>query len=262
MKAFYDNKPTAFEAVGNGNYLYRWDIKEEEVQHGEHNTKCYVCNEVTVHGKPEYGKCVEAVIRDSYTNEAELSLINQYNAYQQGVSDDSSVVGEYEEYLAFVASVKVMVKKDIGIEAVEVNRPAVARLADVARMLTLTVNTMNLTDDEAFRVKSLYPDFTERIGKQLPAGFRLQDGGKLYKVIQAHTAQADWKPSETPALYGLVTESHAGTLEDPIPYRHWMLLEQGKYYTENGKTYRCTKSPGAGYGSDLEGLSQFVEPII
>ena len=155
MKAFYDNKPTAFEAVGNGNYLYRWDIKEEEVQHGEHNTKCYVCNEVTVHGKPEYGKCVEAVIRDSYTNEAELSLINQYNAYQQGVSDDSSVVGEYEEYLAFVASVKVMVKKDIGIEAVEVNRPAVARLADVARLLTLTVNTMNLTDDEAFRVKSL-----------------------------------------------------------------------------------------------------------
>ena len=261
MKAFYDNKPTAFEAVGNGNYLYRWDIKEEEVQHGEHNTKCYVCNEVTVHGKPEYGKCVEAVIRDSYTNEAELSLINQYNAYQQGVSDDSSVVGEYEEYLAFVASVKVMVKKDIGIEAVEVNRPAVARLADVARLLTLTVNTMNLTDDEAFRVKSLYPDFTECIGKQLPAGFRLQDGGKLYKVIQAHTAQADWKPSETPALYGLVTESHAGTLKDPIPYERMMILEQGKYYTQYGVTYKCVTDSIVGYDADLTDLLALLEKV-
>ena len=261
MKAFYDNKPTAFEAVGNGNYLYRWDIKEEEVQHGEHNTKCYVCNEVTVHGKPEYGKCVEAVIRDSYTNEAELSLINQYNAYQQGVSDDSSVVGEYEEYLAFVASVKVMVKKDIGIEAVEVNRPAVARLADVARLLTLTVNTMNLTDDEAFRVKSLYPDFTECIGKQLPAGFRLQDGGKLYKVIQAHTAQADWKPAATPDLYGLATESHAGTLKDPIPYERMLVLEAGKYYTQFGVVYKCVKGSIVGYDADLTELLSLLEKV-
>lgn len=31
-RAFYDVKPQALEAVGNGNYLYRWDIQEEEIQ--------------------------------------------------------------------------------------------------------------------------------------------------------------------------------------------------------------------------------------
>ena len=26
--AFYDNKPSKLEAVGNGSYLYRWNIQE------------------------------------------------------------------------------------------------------------------------------------------------------------------------------------------------------------------------------------------
>jgi len=30
MQAFYDSKPSVLEAVGNGSYLYRTDIKEVE----------------------------------------------------------------------------------------------------------------------------------------------------------------------------------------------------------------------------------------
>ncbi len=71
-RAYYDTKPPKLEAVGNGNYLYRWDIQEEEVQHemmqeGKEEPVSsvkkvqYSCREVTIHGKPEYGKCVEAI---------------------------------------------------------------------------------------------------------------------------------------------------------------------------------------------------------
>ena len=28
MQAFYDNKPSVLEAVGNGSYRYRYDIEE------------------------------------------------------------------------------------------------------------------------------------------------------------------------------------------------------------------------------------------
>jgi hypothetical protein len=33
------------------------------------------------------------------------------------------------------------------------------------------------------------------------AGDRVRYGGKLYKVVQTHTSQADWLPDQTPALY-------------------------------------------------------------
>ena len=138
------------------------------------------------------------------------------------------------------------------------------QVASVKNLMTATkanIQNYELNDNEAFRVKSLYPDFTECIGKQLTAGFKLQDGGKLYKVIQAHTAQADWKPSETPALFGLVTESHAGTLEDPIPYVRMMILEQGKYYTQNGVTYKCVTGSIVGYDADLTDLLSLLQKV-
>ena len=36
-------------------------------------------------------------------------------------------------------------------------------------------------------------------------GDRVQYNGTLYKCVQAHTAQSDWMPDETPALWTVVT---------------------------------------------------------
>lgn len=121
MKAFYDNKPSAFEAVGNGDWLYRRDIREEEVpamgMEGEDSEKeprkQWACDEVVVHGEPDYGKCVSAVIRDAYTIDEELALINKHASYQKGISEDDTIVDEYGSYLQFVAAVKAQVKQDL-----------------------------------------------------------------------------------------------------------------------------------------------------
>lgn len=48
----------------------------------------------------------------------------------------------------------------------------------------------------------------------------------------------------TESLYTEVTESHAGTKEDPIPYGNNMELEEGKYYSQDGVTYICTRDTG------------------
>lgn len=37
------------------------------------------------------------------------------------------------------------------------------------------------------------------------AGDRVQYNGTLYKCVQAHTAQSDWTPDATPALWVIVT---------------------------------------------------------
>lgn len=130
-------------------------------------------------------------------------------------------------------------------------------------MTAIKANIQNyeLNDNEALNLTDMYPAFDEVIGKPLTAGFKLQYGGKLYKVIQAHTAQADWLPSDLPALYGLITESHAGTLEDPIPYERNMVLEQGKYYTQNGVTYKCVTGSIVGYDADLTDLLSLLQKV-
>lgn len=253
-RAYYDTKPPKLEAVGNGNYLYRWDIQEEEVQHemmqeGEEEPVSsvkkvqYSCREVTIHGKPEYGKCVEAVIRSDYSAEAELALINQFNAYQQGVLSDAGVVSEYEEYLAFVSSVKGMVKEDLEIDPGTPKTASAPRMADIAKLLMLTVNTMSLTDNDALSVKSVYPEWETLIGKEVKQGDKMQCDGRLWKVLQQHTVQEQWRPGTgTESLYTEIVETASGTADDPIPYNNNMELEQGKYYIQDGITYLCTRN--------------------
>lgn len=253
-RAYYDTKPPKLEAVGNGNYLYRWDIQEEEVQHemmqeGEEEPVSsvkkvqYSCREVTIHGKPEYGKCVEAVIRSDYSVEAELAVINQFNAYQQGVLSDAGVVSEYEEYLAFVSSVKSMVKEDLEIDPGTPKTASAPRMADIAKLLMLTVNTMSLTDNDALSVKSVYPEWETLIGKEVKQGDKMQCDGRLWKVLQQHTVQEQWRPGTgTESLYTEIVETASGTADDPIPYNNNMELEQGKYYIQDGITYLCTRN--------------------
>lgn len=253
-RAYYDTKPPKLEAVGNGNYLYRWDIQEEEVQHemmqeGKEEPVSsvkkvqYSCREVTIHGKPEYGKCVEAVIRSDYSAEAELALINQFNAYQQGVRSDAGVVSEYEEYLAFVSSVKSMVKEDLEIDPGTPKTASAPRMADIAKLLMLTVNTMSLTDNDALSVKSVYPEWETLIGKEVKQGDKMQCDGRLWKVLQQHTVQEQWRPGTgTESLYTEIVETASGTADDPIPYNNNMELEQGKYYIQDGITYLCTRN--------------------
>ena len=253
-RAYYDTKPPKLEAVGNGNYLYRWDIQEEEVQHemmqeGKEEPVSsvkkvqYSCREVTIHGKPEYGKCVEAVIRSDYSAEAELALINQFNAYQQGVLSDAGVVSEYEEYLAFVSSVKSMVKDDLEIDPGTPKTASAPRMADIAKLLMLTVNTMSLTDNDALSVKSVYPEWETLIGKEVKQGDKMQCDGRLWKVLQQHTVQEQWRSGTgTESLYTEIVETASGTADDPIPYNNNMELEQGKYYIQDGITYLCTRN--------------------
>lgn len=137
--------------------------------------------------------------------------------------------------------------------------------ASQALLTTMLINTYQLTDEQALAVKDLYPKWTDIIGQQLAEGYKLTDGGVLYKVIQQHTAQEDWNPSATPSLYAVVsaaaTEEHAGTKEDPIPYVQMMLIEQGKYYTQDGQLYIGLMDAKNGYPNDLKDLHTLAQPV-
>ena len=108
-----------------------------------------------------------------------------------------------------------------------------------------------LTDDQAARSPRIYPTWSA--GLEVKAGDRFYYTGtdKLYKVVQAHTTQADWTPDETPAMWAVIDKTHAGTIEDPIPASRGMEYEYGKYYLdgEDGKTYLCQRTGEAAGGT-------------
>lgn len=123
-------------------------------------------------------------------------------------------------------------------------------------LMKMKINDMELTGEQALSVKSLYPKWEEFINKTLPKGYRVQYDGKLWNVRQEVNPVLENQPPsiETAALYEEVNETNAGTKEDPIPYNNNMELFEGKYYSQDGKVYLCTRSTGQAVYNPLSEL--------
>ena len=133
MLAFYDNKPSVLEAVGNGSYKYRFDITEinpevisltdkdvQEVQRTQ-----WQCQEVIVWSPVTSNKITEAVITEVCDHNYEQKLVNEYNAAQLGLygsktgEEAKKHIAAYTEYLNTRAALKAQVDADcakLGIE--------------------------------------------------------------------------------------------------------------------------------------------------
>lgn len=135
-------------------------------------------------------------------------------------------------------------------------------------LLKQQVNTMEVDDQTALRMRRYYPTFAELVGQTVKQGTKFRADGSenadLYKTIQPElTIQAHYPPGEgTESLYTRIDEIHDGTQYDPIPYNGNMALENGKYYIEGGVTYLCnrdTVNPVYNKLSELVGI--YVEVV-
>lgn len=130
---------------------------------------------------------------------------------------------------------------------------------------------VELDDQEALKVKELAPTWASKIGSQVKTGDRLWYNDYLIKVRMQHTVQEDWKPSKnTSSLYEQISEDHAGTAEDPIPYNVrldpdflGMTLEMGKIYTRKGALYECIEGTGIPVYDDLDNpaLARYIKAV-
>ena len=161
--------------------------------------------------------------------------------------------------------VEITAEEVSAMETAERSRPLTAE--EVSRMLIASqINSLAVDDSTALRMAEFYPEWKDLIGTTVDkAGFKFTHGGELYKTIpEQHTFQADWVPGEgTESLYTRIDESHAGTLTDPIPYSGNMALEAGKYYSQNGAVYLCTRDTVNSVYNDLaELVGLYVEVKI
>lgn len=122
--AFYNEKPSALEAVGNGSYLYRFNIKEvtPDVSEGEEQTESmplWECDEVTVWAPLTSNKITAAVITVICPASHEQKLINEYNAAILGMVGGSKTSAEakariavYKQFLEYRTTLKDQVDTD------------------------------------------------------------------------------------------------------------------------------------------------------
>lgn len=120
------------------------------------------------------------------------------------------------------------------------------------------INSVPMTASQALERKVLFPVWGEvnaEFGKEVEAGFKLRYGDTLYEVVQAHTLSEEWQPGiETLSLYKVVEVEHAGTKDDPIPWKQGMELYEGKFYTDKEVLYKCIRNSGQAMAYDLADL--------
>lgn len=90
------------------------------------------------------------------------------------------------------------------VPATPMTEPTQGDILDAVKAM-LKKDTETLSDEEALGVAALYPTWTSKIGQDLAVGERLWYDGSLYKVIQTHTAQDNWTPSEAVSLFTKVS---------------------------------------------------------
>ena len=155
--------------------------------------------------------------------------------------------------------IKAMQKAQAAFEAYERTRPLTE--SEVSCMLIAQqINTLIVDDNTALRMTEFYPEWAA--DTEYTIGYKAQRNGKLWRCIQAHTSQTGWEPENAASLWTEICESHAGTLEDPIPYSGNMALESGKYYSQDNKVYRCTRDTGNPvYNALSELVGLYVEEV-
>ena len=130
MIAFYDNQPTKLEAVGNGSYVYRFNIQKVEkpatVEPSELASddeapvqEQWKCEEVTVWAPLSSNKITETVITEKWDNNREQKLVNEFNAANRGMIGGAkssegakAKIEAYKAYLSERATLKAQVDAD------------------------------------------------------------------------------------------------------------------------------------------------------
>ncbi len=198
------------------------------------------------------------------------------------IFENSRIAGTYENYTEFK-----YVKEEIGgiyeVEMCQKEADVVTRLSrleettgeqkkeietlkevqqgvigelQAAAMVVTRFQAQVLPDKEALKAKVIYQTFDELVEKSYTAkekGYKFRNGEELYKTAQDNvTFQAQYRPGPgTESLYTCINEAHAGTLEDPIPWKTNMQPELNKYYKEGELIAKCIEDPGQALHNEL-----------
>ena len=106
----------------------------------------------------------------------------------------------------------------------------------------LQIFAATLSEEQALEVAAVYPAWEAgrayAVGDILRHGVNSVGDPQLYKVVQAHTSQADWLPEATPALYDPFGLDESGYPLWSQPAGAHDAYNQGDIVDYNGTLYK------------------------
>lgn len=154
------------------------------------------------------------------------------------------------------------IKEEIAGGVTGVDKELINASAVVSRAFAQELN-----DGQALQAKALYEQWEKLVEQKFTAEkaeYKFLYGEDLYKTIKAgQEFQGQWIPGEgTESIYTRIDETHAGTIDDPIPYSGNMELENGKYYSQDGVTYLCNRDTGQAVYQVLKDLVGIYVEVV
>ena len=151
-----------------------------------------------------------------------INVVPSYDANTQVVTMDSYTEEDTTITVNYVVTAKPLTKEE---------------QLENQKNLALTFFAETLSDAQALQVPMLFDEFDGN-GVAYEVGKRVLYNGILYKVIQAHTSQADWTPVAAPSLFAkVINETIDGSIpefEQPDSTNPYM---KGDRVIFNGKVY-------------------------
>ena len=98
-----------------------------------------------------------------------------------------------------------------------------------------------LTDEDALEVAEIFPTWQSKVdkGQAVSVNERLWDNGHLWRVVQAHTPQSDWRPEDTtPTLFVEVAVNQIPEWRQPTGAQDAYMT--GDKVTHQGQTWESS----------------------
>lgn len=235
----------------NGNHLDDYDPKKGYLKQGKHTI-----HHEAVAGIPEEGHYETIQEYPNGGKDVEW-VVEKPGVQEQPAWDEETTVYVYVPYTA-----EELAERERETRLKAERRQRETAIAEVqTALIAAQINTLSVDDATALRWRPLYPDWSPD-GVEYREGDKAKRGDRLWRCLQGHASQTGWAPELAASLWTEICESHAGTIDEPIPYNGNMALEAGKYYAQDGVTYRCTRDTGNPvYNALAELVGLYVEVV-
>lgn len=193
--------------------------------------------EIVVQQVEPHGDYLRILVIDTTPEHLKELLTDASRTARMIVQERGQTIATYEGYTAFYRT-EIYTGKIYGVVMHKPEKtPEVQSSMVQAAVLVARMQAQSLTEEQAITVKDIYPVWNGN-GVSYQKDYYLTHNGKLYKVLQAHTSQADWAPDAAPSLFAEVLPGQGGTSvgewvqpDSTNPYM------TGDQVTHNGKTW-------------------------
>ncbi len=166
--------------------------------------------EIAVQQVEPYGDYLRILVIGTTPEQLKELFTDSSRTSRMIVQERGQTIATYDGYTSYQWT-ELRPGKIYGVVMYKPEKTPEAQSAIVQAAVTVAqIQAQSLTDEQALTVQDIYPVWDGN-GVSYPKDYYLTHNGKLYKVLQAHTSQADWSPDAAPSLFVEVLPGQGGT---------------------------------------------------